>query len=663
MEEGFEEDLGDWTFTSMNTANDFTGAYYPAGITNSAAHSGDYSFRLSSYNRKGTDETYDQYLVSPELTTTGNLKFYANRYGANDHLYVGTSTTTADLDAFTWGEDLAFASNNTWFEFTQELPEDVKYVAFHYYGDYAFYIYLDDITISTEVPAGEWVDAGTTTTNSMTLNLEYGKAYDARVMAECSDYSEPINFTTLVLRHFVTEGEWNVAANWSPEGLPEEGADVIIDAPATIPGNYLANVGHVALGTDGAITIADGGQLRHTNVNTDGVTVTLEKVINAYPDMNVKSGYYFIAPAPFIQTISPNSVENLKSNEYDFYSFNAAAEDGLEWRNLHDSNTSLKSAHGYLYANSETVTLKSTGLALSATSGGASLDIQYNPNDGYEFNGWELAGNPYVCNGYVYVESSNHNIIETDFYRMNEDGDGYDMISSTDPLKPFEGVLVYIEGNQGQRDIRFSPDPVESSNGSKLNMNLSRNGRRIDMARVRFGEGQNLAKKSFRENSSKLFIPQNGKDYAMVYSEAMGTMPVNFKAEENGSYTLSFNAEEVSFAYLHLIDNMTGIETDLLANPNYSFEAKTTDYESRFKLVFATGNNANDDAFAFFSNGSFVINNEGEATLQVIDINGRILKSESINGCANVNVNAAAGVYVLRLVNGNDVKVQKVVVR
>ena len=47
----------------------------------------------------------------------------------------------------------------------------------------------------------------------------------------------------------------------------------------------------------------------------------------------------------------------------------------------------------------------------------------------------------------------------------------------------------------------------------------------------------------------------------------------------------------------------------------------------------------------------------------MIDVNGRILKSESINGCANVNVKAAAGVYMLRLVNGNDVKVQKVVVR
>lgn len=49
------------------------------------------------------------------------------------------------------------------------------------------------------------------------------------------------------------------------------------------------------------------------------------------------------------------------------------------------------------------------------------------------------------------------------------------------------------------------------------------------------------------------------------------------------------------------------------------------------------------------------------AILQVVDINGRILKSESINGCTNVN--AASGIYMLRLVNAESVKVQKVVVK
>ena len=172
-----------------------------------------------------------------------------------------------------------------------------------------------------------------------------------------------------------------------------------------------------------------------------------------------------------------------------------------------------------------------------------------------------------------------------------------------------------------------------------------------------------MSKFSFREGSTKVYMTQDGKDYAIVNANNEGEMPVSFKAENNGSYTLSFNAEEVSFNYLHLIDNMTGADVDLLSTPSYSFEARTTDYANRFRLVFATGNNSNEDSFAFFSNGSLLINNEGMATVQVIDINGRILSSESINGCANVNVNAAAGVYMVRLINGENVKVQKVVVR
>jgi hypothetical protein len=77
--------------------------------------------------------------------------------------------------------------------------------------------------------------------------------------------------------------------------------------------------------------------------------------------------------------------------------------------------------------------------------------------------------------------------------------------------------------------------------------------------------------------------------------------------------------------------------------------------------VFATGNS--EDTFAFYSNGSFVINNEGEATVQVMDVTGRMLSSEAINGSASINVEGAAGVYMVRLVNGENVRVQKIIVK
>ena len=119
-------------------------------------------------------------------------------------------------------------------------------------------------------------------------------------------------------------------------------------------------------------------------------------------------------------------------------------------------------------------------------------------------------------------------------------------------------------------------------------------------------------------------------------------------------------------AYLHLIDHMTGADVDLLQISNYTFTAKTTDYESRFRLAFVANNaelDGDDVNFAFFANGSWIIANEGQATLQVIDLTGRVIGSESINGSVAKVINHPAGIYMMRLINGNDVKTQKIVVK
>jgi len=117
--------------------------------------------------------------------------------------------------------------------------------------------------------------------------------------------------------------------------------------------------------------------------------------------------------------------------------------------------------------------------------------------------------------------------------------------------------------------------------------------------------------------------------------------------------------------YLHLIDNKTGNDVDLLATPSYTFEARTTDYASRFRLVFNanTVNENNNETFAYYNGSEWVINTNGDATLQVIDVMGRVLTTETVSGNATISLNQMPGVYMLRLVSGDSVKVQKVVVR
>nr|MCR5013536.1 T9SS type A sorting domain-containing protein [Bacteroidales bacterium] len=155
-----------------------------------------------------------------------------------------------------------------------------------------------------------------------------------------------------------------------------------------------------------------------------------------------------------------------------------------------------------------------------------------------------------------------------------------------------------------------------------------------------------------RETSTKVYIPVEGKDYAVVRSENQGEMPVSFKAEHNGSYTISVEAVNIDMQYLHLIDNMTGADIDLLAQPSYSFEARTTDYASRFKLVFATGNSNEGDNIGFINGNLVVFGIEGEATLQVIDILGHVLISETFSGSYNRHLDVIPGVYMVRVTDG-----------
>lgn len=352
-------------------------------------------------------------------------------------------------------------------------------------------------------------------------------------------------------------------------------------------------------------------------------------------------GYYLIASP--IGQVAPANVGGMLDNSYDLYYFDQSQD--KEWRNYEASNFELEPGKGYLYANNTLTNLTFSALAYSTDDYTVYLDKD---DDAY-WAGMNLVGNPFGETAHIVDGRS--------FYVMNSDGDVLIEKLEND-IEPMQGI--FVEATSDHEPMVFTTAPT--SKGAALALNLSQGRGVIDRAIVRFNNVNNLTKFQLFEGKTKLYIPQNGKDYSSVQSEDQGVLPLNFKAAENGVYTISFNAEGVTMGYLHLIDNLTGNDVDLLATPSYSFEASKSDYESRFKLVFATGN-AEDNNFGFFSNGSLIINNVGNATLQVIDVTGRVISSENINGCYRMDMDAAAGVYTLRLINGNDVKTQKIILK
>lgn len=414
------------------------------------------------------------------------------------------------------------------------------------------------------------------------------------------------------------------------------------------------------------VVVEDGGQLK----TDQEAFVTLKKNIGSYSaieaENNVERGGYYLISSPLNeQYFNPAQAgactQVTEGGEtvwtYDLYAFNYEYE-GAEWRNYKQEPFYMKNGRGFLYANRDGVELTFPG-RIFANHATKYFNPAYGEGSTYDFNGWNLMGNPFSCDAYITYVSAPDAI---SFYRMNPSGSGF--IAATGAIKPMEGV--FVRTTMSAQGIGFSRDD-NSGSGSKLGINLMQGNVLVDNAIIRFGQGGTLPKFSFSNNTSKVYIPMADDDYAVVSSQPVGVLPLNFEAAKDGTYTLSFEDATEGLLYCHLIDNKTGADVDLLATPDYSFNAKADDYASRFKVVFVAkdedGAATGSETFAFNNNGNWIIANEGRATLQVIDLNGRILSSEQIEGSAETRIDAAPGLYLIRLINGENVKVQKVVVR
>ena len=391
----------------------------------------------------------------------------------------------------------------------------------------------------------------------------------------------------------------------------------------------------------------------------------IELAVTGHGDSG-NGGWAFIS-SPVEGSIEPSEVENLEGwmvqngpYNYDLYRFNQSA--NLEWENYHKHDTEqdpfkLVNGHGYLYARNETRTLTFRGTF--NTDNTKTVDLIYDTDA--PFAGWNLVGNPFP------VEAN----VSQSYYKMNESGTDIEAELSSGPVAPCTGIMVQATA-EGQNVTFDKSGGAKSRAGSKgqggLQLTVAKAGTKAveDKAIVSFDKGEQLGKFIFNKDNAKLYFAQQGHDYAIAYSDQQGEMPLNFKAATNGEYTITVSPENVELGYLHLIDNLTGTDVDLLQTPEYTFDARTSDYASRFRLVFSNCEDAigDDGAFAYVSNGEIrlLVETCHGASLQVVDMTGRVIRN-CTDVARNVSTNGMTpGVYALRLINGNDVKTQKIVI-
>ena len=303
-----------------------------------------------------------------------------------------------------------------------------------------------------------------------------------------------------------------------------------------------------------------------------------------------ENDHYHLIASP-IGAVSPEQVPGLLDNKFDLYYFDQTQT--KEWMNYWSNDFDLVPGKGYLYANSRDVTLSFIGKPYDGD--GKVVLVRSNES---KLPGVNLVGNPFPDTAYV----------DRNFYVMNTNGTDSEP-ANRNYVKAMEGIIV-IATEDGEELTFHREAPAKSamltlnlSGPSTLRQAQGSGTASTDRVIIRFDESDMLPKFKIDNNSTKLYITQGNTDYAVVRGERKGELPISFKAEKDGTYTFSFNSEGVSFGYLHLIDNLTGADVDLLANPTpetevpepvegptvkatYTFESQAGDFAKRFTIIY-----------------------------------------------------------------------------
>lgn len=352
------------------------------------------------------------------------------------------------------------------------------------------------------------------------------------------------------------------------------------------------------------------------------------------------------------------------------------------------NEASLMAGKGYLAAIDRETVMLAKGTLNNAN---VEVPVTY---QGHHVTGSSFIGNPYQA--YLDFDKfcangSNGGILESPSYSMlDADHQGYVSYAVGASNNPDQG-LRYIHPHQSflvkvtqAGKLYFAPDQTVIDQTSPyrtehvdyplVNLFATDSDGIRETATAELGRPENggaLKIDGMQMGKCSLSISNQGQRYGIAFVEGQPSeVAVHFRAIEDGGFTMSWNTHNGTFSYLHLIDNMTGIDIDCLNQNEYRFTARTSDYASRFKLKFEfmgveedTDASASSANFAFFHQGSLVVN--GQGNLELIDLNGRVLMEKDLNGSQNTLAlpEVPEGLYLLRLANDKNIKTQKIIIK
>ena len=503
------------------------------------------------------------------------------------------------------------------------------------------------------------------------------------------------------------EGEAEPAANLFLYGVAENVAKV-----PTEDVNVFINEDAILLQADGAddfinatVGITFDNSSKQAVATNSGETLEYDWHFMSSPLQNAPINATFGTPQGFMNAANitgmddecyfPNGLIGQTDVNWDFYCYQ---EKDYHWINLkrndhfyqqngqplsYTNEDAFLPGKGYMMAISKDSYMSSTG---KLNKGGEKVVVTNQEPEDLDYNkGWNLVGNPYQAYLNLGEIGGSFYIFDADqkCYAPVTDGQSVNPSIPSLYIHPHQAFFMHTDSDSTKFEFDYAWATATKQGGSYyrgresqvnyplVNLFVENKSGSRDMAVVELNRpelGGATKVQSMRNANFQVAASLCDKRYGILFTpEGTEKVPVHFITEEDGTFTLTWNTQNGDFTSLLLIDNMTGAITDMLHSDHYTFDATTNDYASRFYLTYTcTGveeYNEGNGSFAFFDGSEWVVNGKGQ--LDIVDVMGRVLFTKRLSNEQNrISLNdVAQGVYLMRVSDGKNTMVQKIVVR
>lgn len=342
------------------------------------------------------------------------------------------------------------------------------------------------------------------------------------------------------------------------------------------------------------------------NTNKVNITGELSEVLRT----EEKTWYFLTLPFDTkVGDITTTANDNGAATSYAIRYYDGAARanngTGGNWMN-YTADDIIPAGTGFIYqtakaASSKFVAQNNASKQYILSNNEFVKALAKNPSEVNANKGWNLVGNPWQT--YYNIHKLNFMAPITVWNMNNKKYEAYSIIDDDYAIKPLEAIFVQcpdeVNSISFPIDGRQLTDVIESQSGARTEQPSQR--KLIDVV---LSDGEMTDKTRFVLNPQALIDYETTCDaskfmsmdasvpqiYTIEQNTQMainerpigeGTVKIGFKVAADGTYTIS--APRNQFKNIVLVDNETGIETDL-STDDYTFQTSAGTYNNRFML-------------------------------------------------------------------------------